>query len=78
MMTESPVVNSWIARAVEETHLRDGRASVVEALTARFGSLPPEILTTIQQQPSLEMLREWHREACVATTLEEFVAILRR
>jgi hypothetical protein len=79
MMTESPIVNSWIEKAVNETRLGTTREELLRLLHCRFpGAVPPEAAETINAQPSRDLLHEWFDTAARAETIEEFVAALRR
>jgi hypothetical protein len=74
-VTESPLVNKWI----EGGQLRQGREWLIDTLQARFpAEVTPEVIETINQQPSTALLRSWHKSASTATTYAEFVAVLRQ
>ncbi len=77
-MTESQVVNGWVSQSVDRTLLTDARAFLTECLTERFGTVPAEVLRTIEEQPSLSMLQDWRKSAWRAKTMDEFIAVLRR
>jgi len=78
-MTESQVVNNWIEKGRSEAKLEDARAFLVRALRRRFGeALPSEVLETINAQPSTQMLEDWFDAALSVTSLQDFVAVLRR
>jgi hypothetical protein len=74
-VTESPLLNSWI----EKGQVQQGREWLLDCLRARFpAELTPEVIETINQQPSLALLRSWHNAAVVADSYATFVAVLRR
>jgi hypothetical protein len=78
-VTESQVVNRWIAQAQTEAKLERGRADVVRILEKRFaGQITAAIVATINAQPSLALLDEWMDAAITATTLEQFLAVVRQ
>jgi hypothetical protein len=73
--TQSPIVNEWI----EATTLGSTRDLLVRFVRGRWpGALSQETLTTITEQPSLEILGDWVDQAATAQTIEEFDAYLRR
>jgi hypothetical protein len=74
-MTESQVVNRWIAKA----DLARTRALVLRALENRFsGSVPQDVIETINAQPSLPLLEEWFDAATKCASMQDFTAVLRR
>ena len=78
-MTESAVVQSWIEKATREKELQTRREDLIRVLERRFpGSVPPEVVETINAQPSVPMLRQWLDEAVTASTIDDFRAVLRR
>jgi hypothetical protein len=40
--------------------------------------LTPDVIETINQQPSLSLLRSWHSAAVAAGTYGDFLAVLRQ
>jgi hypothetical protein len=78
-MTEPQVVNRWIEKARAEARLEEARAFVLRALQRRFpGDIPPEVVATINAQPSATMLEGWFDQAMSSASMEEFIAALRR
>jgi hypothetical protein len=74
-VTESPLLNSWI----ERSQLQQGREWLVACLKARFpGDLTPEVIETINQQPSLSLLRSWYDAALAAKSYDDFLKVLRK
>lgn len=63
-------------RAIERGHEQGRRQNafeaVVEALTVRFDSIPPELLAALNQISDVKRLKELLREAILAGSLEEF------
>jgi hypothetical protein len=77
-MTESAVVNRWIQDAVDKKGLEDARQYLLDHLNMRFpGEVSQEIEKTINEQPSLTMLKDWFRQAHQVATMADFVRILR-
>ncbi|MGL4550935.1 MAG: hypothetical protein ACRC33_07085 [Gemmataceae bacterium] len=77
--TESQVVNEWILTGVQKAQLDDHRSLLLRLVQLRFKtSVPPEVVETINSQPSVPILRDWFDAASTAATLDEFVAVLRR
>lgn len=77
-MTESKVVNSWIEEAVQKKGLDDTRRLMIRPLNRRFpGQVAPEVVETINSQPSLSMLEDWFDQASQAASFEDFVRVLR-
>ena len=74
-MTESPLLNRWI----ENGQLQKGREWLLRLVQVRFpGALTPDVVATINAQPSLPLLETWLEAAGRATTYEDFVAVLRQ
>jgi hypothetical protein len=78
-MTESQVVNRWIEKARAETRLEGARAFLLRALRRRFpDTVPPEVVETINAQPSVTMLEAWFDQAMTSASMDAFIAALRR
>jgi hypothetical protein len=78
-MIESQLVWEWTADARRETELATRREMLLTTLTERFPEpLPQEVADLIARQDSTELLRDWFRAALRASSLEEFLAVLRR
>jgi hypothetical protein len=78
-MTESPLVNKWMQQAIDRTRLEDWRDSLLDCLKTRFpNDLTPDVIETINQQPSAVLLRSWNKFALAANCYAEFLAELRR
>jgi hypothetical protein len=78
-MTESQVVNGWIRQGEAKGKRENQQQNLLELLEGRFpGAVPNEIVTLIQQQESLELLRDWFKAAVRASTFEEFLSVLKR
>jgi hypothetical protein len=64
---------------MEEAQVKERRGALLEALRSRFPEvITPDVLQTINQQPSLPLLRDWFKAALSATTADDFLAVLRR
>jgi hypothetical protein len=78
-MIESQLVLEWTADARRESDLMARREFLLTTLKERFAEpLPEEIGGLINQQTSIEVLRDWFRAALHVPSLEAFVAVLRR
>ncbi len=78
-MTESQVVNRWIGETEVKATLAAFRLALIRILCSRFGEpIPDEVLETINTQPSATLLVDWIDAASLATTLQDFIAVLRR
>lgn len=78
-MTESQVVNGWIAKGREQAELKDARDFLIRLLRGRFGgAVPDDVLNTINMQPSPQMLKDWFDAAVTVSSMQEFIAVLRR
>jgi hypothetical protein len=77
-MTESEVVNEWIEEAVNKKGLEDARRFLMKLLRQRFaGPVPPEVIETINAQPSQSMLEHWFDQAGQVATMADFIQVLR-
>jgi len=77
-MTESQVVNRWIAEALEKERVQDARRFLLRLLQKRFpDQLPQEVVQTINSQPSLQLLEDWFDQATQVASMADFVRILR-
>jgi hypothetical protein len=78
-MVESQLVQEWTADARREGGLVMGREFLLGFLKKRFpDSVPAEVVGLINQQDSADLLRDWFFAAVDASSLEEFLAVLRR
>jgi hypothetical protein len=78
-VTESPLLNSWLQQAADRSRLEERREALLDYLQARFpADLTPEVIATINQQPSVSLLRAWYKAALVAGSYAEFLAVLRQ
>ena len=78
-MSDSMVVDRWIARAEAKMELKERRSFILRMLRHRFGdAIPGDVQETIDTQPSLEMLDEWFDAAITVGSLQDFIAVLRR
>ncbi len=74
-MTESPVVNRWM----DSARLEEGKENLLRVLRRRFpGNLSADVESCIHCQPNLNLLHEWLDAASEDSSLDEFVAILKR
>ena len=77
-MTESKAVNEWIEEAVNRKEVETFRLLLIRLLQRRFpNQVSPEVLDTINAQPSLPMLADWFDQASQTTSLADFVRLLR-
>jgi hypothetical protein len=77
-MTESKVVNRWIQQVVEQDRLEVARQFLIRLLEGKFpGQVTPEVIGTINAQPSRPMLVDWFDQATQAATLADFARTLR-
>lgn len=58
--------------AMEKGMLRKARESVQDVLEEKFGMVPENIQQKLQEIPDNEILRNLHRQAIKASSLEEF------
>jgi hypothetical protein len=78
-MIESKLVMEWTADARRETELATRRDVLFQTLKERFAiPLPEEVVGVINQQVSVEVLRDWFRAALHVPSLDAFLAVLRR
>ncbi len=78
-MTESPVVNEWISQGEAKGMLIERRQSLLELLEGRFpGAVPADVVQSIQQQESPELLQDWFRAAVRAYSFDQFMAVLKK
>lgn len=78
-MLESPVVLEWQNAAREAERIENHRNFLRRVLERRFGSpIAPEILAVIKAQPSAPLLLDWFDAAVSATSIEDFLAVVRR
>ncbi|MGL4553724.1 MAG: hypothetical protein ACRC33_21385 [Gemmataceae bacterium] len=74
-MTESEVVNEWMA----EASLLNSKRLLHRLVQKRFpDALTPDVLAAITDQPSQELLGEWFDAAATAKNADDFLAALRR
>jgi hypothetical protein len=78
-MTESKVVNRWIEQALEKDRLENARRLMIRILNHKFpGQVAPDVVQTINSQPSLSLLEDWFEQASQVTSIEDFVRVLRK
>jgi hypothetical protein len=74
-LTESPLVNRWMAEAA----LAQLQKDVIDNLRSRFpGQVPADLEREVQLQKSSALLEEWHKTAATIPSIEAFLAYLRR
>jgi hypothetical protein len=74
-MTESQVVNEWVAQA----EIRKQRQLLLRLLNKRFpGEIPSDVTKLLNEQESSELLNYWFDAAASATTFAEFMAVLKQ
>lgn len=69
---EVAYVTNFERLAIEKGMLRSARESVVEALEVKFGSVPEDIPTRLQGIEEREVLKQLHRQAILASSLDDF------
>ncbi len=69
---EVAYVTNFERLAIEKGMLRSARESVVEALEVKFGSVPEDIPTKLQGIEEREVLKQLHRQAILAPSLDDF------
>jgi hypothetical protein len=78
-MYESQLFKQWTTEARREERLQTRREDILRTLKRRFSSaLSDEITAAINRQDSDEMLNDWFDAALDASSLEAFLAVLRR
>jgi hypothetical protein len=71
-------LNEWIEEAVKERDLVNARRYLIRLLNQRFpGQVVPEVVETINSQPSLSMLEDWFDQASHMASFPDFVRVLR-
>jgi hypothetical protein len=77
-MTESKVVNEWIEEAAKERALATTRRLLLRLLNQRFPKeVPPEVIETFNNQPSLSLLEDWLDQVSRVASMADFVRVLR-
>jgi hypothetical protein len=61
-----------IEKGEQSGMLRDARELVMDALEVKFGAVSEDILDKVQKIQEREVLRQLHRQAILAPSLEEF------
>ncbi|MBM3235654.1 hypothetical protein FJZ31_05085 [Candidatus Poribacteria bacterium] len=61
-----------IEKGEQSGMLRDARELVMDALEVKFGAVSADILDKVQKIQEREVLRQLHRQAILAPSLEEF------
>src|SRR5205807_2009705 len=68
-----------LRREIEGGELRVGREWPLRLLRVRFpADLTLEVIETINQQPSVSLLGDWHLAAIRASSFDEFLAVPRQ
>jgi hypothetical protein len=68
-----------LKREIESGQLKQGREWLIDFLQARFpNEVTPEVIATINQQPSLSLLHTWFKDAVKAGSYNDFLSVLRR
>lgn len=62
----------------EEGMLQNARESVIEALAARFTTVPSDLIEHLNLVGELSLLKQLLRQAVTATSIEEFQQLLAR
>jgi hypothetical protein len=77
-MTESKVVNRWIEEAENRKEIETGRRFLIRLLQQRFSDqVTPDVVETINAQPSLAMLEDWFDQVGKVASFADFVRVLR-
>jgi hypothetical protein len=78
-MTESKVVNEWIAQGETRATRKERQGALLRPLNRRFpGTVPTEVTKLINEQESLDLLTYWFDAAVDAKAFEDFMAVLKQ
>jgi hypothetical protein len=78
-MTESQIVNEWIAKGLTVGRLTDRREILLGLLNKRFpGAVSPDVTKLIDQQESLDLLKYWIDAVVDADTFDDFMTVLKQ
>jgi hypothetical protein len=76
---ESALVTEWIEEGSRKKVLDALRDALLSLLRTRFpGAVNQEIVDTITSQPSQKLLSDWITQTGSVSSIEDFVAYLRR
>ena len=65
-------VKEGVKEGIEQGSLQAIREGIIEVLTLRFGSVPQALITLLNQETDLQQLKIRHRQAVLASSLDEF------
>ena len=71
-MTESKIVNEWIAQGEAKGRAEGRITALLELLSDKFTTVPPEVETAIRGTTALDRLRAWAATAAKAASLDDF------
>ena len=78
-MTESPIVNEWMAKARDEERVVQQRKHLLRLLDGRFpGGVPVEVRGFLERIDDPDLLSTWFDAAVRAYTFEQFVKVLKQ
>lgn len=69
---ERRAIEQGLEQGLEQGRLQTLREMLVEALTLRFEQIPEELVATLAKLSDLQQLKQYHRQAITAGSLEEF------
>lgn len=69
---ERLAIEQGLEQGLEQGQIRNARANVLEILTMRFRSVPPELVDQINALDDLQRLTWLIRQSVTSGTLEEF------
>jgi hypothetical protein len=77
-MVESQVVKEWISQGEARGELKRQRRNLLDLVRQKFPTVSPEVVKGINDQESMPVLEDWFHAAVGATTLDEFLAVLKK
>jgi hypothetical protein len=76
---ESQVIKEWIEKTSNETRLQVKKDALLQVLASRFpGAVAKTTTDMIFAERSQGVVDDWTKEAIMAGTIDDFVAVLHR
>lgn len=69
---ERRAIERGLTQSIEQGSIQTLRELLIDVLQLRFQQLPDELLVTLSQLSDLSRLKQLHRQAIIAGSLEEF------